>query len=669
MNLYSFNTPLAAVKGIGDQTVLKCEKKGLHSVLDLLLELPLRYEDRSQRTTIAEAPLEQLVTIEVTVKSKSNYYKGRRSIQSAVLTDHTGKLKAMWFNTPYILDKLQEGQKYLFSGKVNQYKTMTQPAVENLAGEHIHTDRLVPIYTSTLGLKPGMVRRVLKRILDDLTTIDDPLVSIDSSVMSLLEALNQVHFPDREEELIVARERLALEELLHVIAISKKIKDSWKHTHAARAIPAPASWPESFVDWLPTLPYELTPGQTAAVKDIITDLQEPYAMNRLLVGDVGSGKTVVAGLAALHTVQSSHSAALIAPTQILAEQHYQTLTSLFPNLPLVLLTSTTKKTKIDTSKPLLVVGTHSVINKITEINPALVIFDEQHRFGVAQRSQQLSITPHTLTMSATPIPRTMLLTLFAHLHLSTLPELPAGRIPTKTWLVPPKKTADAYEWLAKEMQHTGGQAFIVCPFIDPAHTTALENVAAVNQRYEELAPFFEKYSLSVALLHGKQSKTQQAEVMQGIQDGSIKVLVSTPIVEVGVNIPNAHFMVIEGAERFGLASLHQLRGRVGRGGQQGYCLVAPSSAGAAVSERLQAFTKLTNGFELAEIDMRQRGAGDLFGTRQHGFDDLRFADWSNLELIAQAKQLFDQLKKNHEHWAAFGGHWPKATDPTSLAAN
>ena len=292
----------------------------------------------------------------------------------------------------------------------------------------------------------------------------------------------------------------------------------------------------------------------------------------------------------------------------------------------------------------------AVINRLADIQPALIIYDEQHRFGVKQRSQasELPYSPHILTMSATPIPRTLMLTIFAHLQLSTIDELPAGRLPIKTWVIPEKKRQDSYTWIAEELARNQAQAFVVCPFIDPSRTEALENVAAVTDKYQELQEFYQSHSPTpkLALLHGKVAKTEQNQIIDQLRAGESDILVTTPIVEVGIDIPTANIIVIEAAERFGLASLHQLRGRVGRGGQQAYCLLFSRSQKA--HERLEKFSKMTLGSEVAELDLQYRGAGDIFGTEQHGFDELRFASWANVELISQARQIFEQLPTNHD---------------------
>nr|MBP7842750.1 DEAD/DEAH box helicase [Candidatus Woesebacteria bacterium] len=463
---------------------------------------------------------------------------------------------------------------------------------------------------------------------------------------------------------------------------SETIKTYWKNLHSAEIIQlSDPEIPES-------IPFELTQAQKRCVTEILADIKTATPMNRVLIGDVGSGKTVVAGTAASHTIKSGKSVALVAPTKILAEQHYQTLQKIFPDLEVELLTGKTPKPRNASLKsntvdhnsnltPKFYVGTHALINKIDSIQPGLIIYDEQHRFGVQQRSEsaKLQTIPHTLTMSATPIPRSLMLTIFSHLKVSIIDELPKGRIPTKTWVVPEEKRTGAYDWIAKELcsdsktskqtdtDHSDATtsdstklALIVCPFIDPSNHEAFENIASAKETFETIKSEFSKLgkkhkkSFTVALLHGKMKPAEQNKIIADLYDKKIDILVTTPVVEVGVDLPAASIMVIEASQRFGMASLHQLRGRVGRAGQQGYCLLFSSSNSKTAQERLENFSKETNGLKLAELDLKSRGSGDIFGTQQSGLSNLQFASWTNLELIGQAKQIYETLPKD---WKPF----------------
>lgn len=646
--MYSLSDPIAAVKGAGDATVAACEAVGIFTIRDLLLYLPLRYQDFSVQLTTSDFLPGTTGTLEAQVTSVSTSYRGRMVMTRATLKDTAGSLKAMWFNNKFVGSLLQKGESYQFSGTVNDRGFLMQPAVEKISNSHIHTGRLVPIYSTSLKLKQGTLRRLQYTILEELDMGVDPLGSfLDSTAIApLSRSLSQLHYPDTKEAVIAGRQRLALDELLALIITSQKLKAEWRNTTAAFAIPTPAA-----KDLIPdTIPFELTSDQKQAIAEICKDLAQEHPMNRLLVGDVGSGKTVVAGTAAFHTLQVGHSACLVAPTQLLAQQHAQTLAKLFPSLPVAVITG---RQKADTSKPSFFVGTHALLNKLSEINPALLIFDEQHRFGVSHRSftQDLHTQPHILTMSATPIPRSYMLTVFSHLQLSTIKQLPAGRKETKTWLLPENKRKSSYEWIADHLnQNPKDLVVCVCPFIDPSQANSLENVAAVTSYVEHIQKAFPKTPGRIAVLHGRQPATLKEEILTDLYSQKISILVTTPIVEVGVDIPTASIMVIEGAERFGLASLHQLRGRVGRAGQQGYCLLFSTNTRPEENERLKIFSETHDGFTLAELDLKQRGAGNLFGTQQHGFDQLKFADWADMKLIATAQKIAGHLPQN---WVPF----------------
>lgn len=654
--MYTLTTPLTDVKGIGPTLASKLATINLQTVKDFLLWLPLRYEDRSHNVTINQLQPNELVTLQAKVVSKSNFYKGRRSMQNATVEDETGRLKLMWFNNAYIIEKLVRDHEYLFSGKLNDRGIMVQPIVENVSQDTIHTNRLIPLYSAMPAIKQGTLRRILKHILDFLTPPTDIVndLILRNKLPDLSTAFTQLHFPDDVEMVATARERLALEELLSLMEKSKEIKNEWAEQGNAPVIAKSASEV--------TLPFSLTTAQNRVVNEILSDLRDTVPMNRLLLGDVGSGKTVVAGIAAQEMIRAGHSVAFIVPTRILADQHLSTLEILFPDLPRQLVTTSAKKNSFTVSdQPTLYLGTHAIINRLNEIRPGLIIYDEQHRFGVSQRSYRgegdsdtNQKSPHILTMSATPIPRSLMLTIFSHLSLSLIDELPKGRLPVKTWVVPESKREEGLSWINEQLGPSDpatplhalpaatNQALIVCPFIDPSRIEALENVAAVNETYQTIKTALPHRR--VGLLHGRMTKAEQKLVTEKVYLRLIDVLVTTPIVEVGVDLPAAGIIVIEAADRFGLASLHQLRGRVGRAGQQAYCLVFSASKQPAAFERLTKFSHITNGQQLAELDLENRGAGDIFGTQQHGFDQLRFASWTNVELITLARTSFEKLQ-------------------------
>lgn len=659
--MYTLTTPLSHVTGIGRATADLFALNNLHTVKDLLLYLPYRYVDRSEFHDIATAPREEEITLRGTLSGISEFYKNKRKIVRAKLTDETGSITLMWFNATFIKQNLQTNTDYFVSGKISsKYKTITQPTLEKASADTIHTNRLVPIYSTTTGIKPGVMRRLLKRICDDLEFFEDELVGAASTdrsrpidtITPLFSALKQLHFPNDTDAITSARRRIALEELLSIIKTSSKLKASWQGRRASVVLTEKniLSNPTE----LPLLPFTLTNAQLSCTQEILTDLSQPHAMNRLLIGDVGSGKTVVAGIACREVILAGESACFIAPTKILAQQHAETLTKLFPDLTISLVTGVKKRQTQNAASqqqsasqpiPSLYVGTHAVINQLEHINPGLIVYDEQHRFGVTHRSQsqKLSDQPHILTMTATPIPRSLILTLFSHLSLSVIDELPPGRIPTTTWLIPEKKRADGYIWMAEQLKKKNQQALVICPFVDPSRHEALENVSAATEIHTELQTLLKKMDITMGVLHGRQKKNIQENIIKEMYQGKIDLLVTTPIVEVGVDLPQASYIAVEAAERFGLASLHQLRGRVGRAGQESFCLLLTTKSSHQQSERLKLFTKENNGLKLAEADLKHRGSGDMFGVQQHGFSQLKYGSWDDGELIVMAKQLFEHL--------------------------
>ena len=651
--MYSLTTPLETIKGIGPKLFEKLSEQGFFTLKDLLLFLPLRYSDRSEITKITNLEQNKLVTFKAKLKSINGFYRNRRRMDTAVVEDDTGQIKLMWFNNKFSSKSLKKGETYMISGKLNDRGTITQPTMELDKDDAIHTGRLVPLYSNKIDIQQGKLRRILHHITTQLKSSSRIEAKFSKKIVS---AIIQLHFPESEKLIIKALEKLALEELLSLIKTSEEIKTHWKNLKSAEAItPSKPQIPNS-------IPFELTDAQKRSVQEILTDMQSFTPMNRVLIGDVGSGKTVVAGIAARQVLNCGHQVAFVAPTKILAQQHYATLQKLFPEMKIKLVLGGTKKQKSKSSTkkqivPKLYLGTHAVINKLDDINPGLVIYDEQHRFGVKQRSaggqngnattkpvNTNKKTPHTLTMSATPIPRSLMLTIFSHLKVSYIDEMPAGRKTTKTWIVPEKKREFSYEWIRKELtlkqENQTNQtasvtpsklAIIVCPFIDPSDHGAFENVASVKKTYENVKKYFaNKTNLKIGLLHGRMEKEEQEKIINKLYKNKIDILVTTPIVEVGVDLPTASVIIIESADRFGMASLHQLRGRVGRAGQQGYCLLFSESKSSLAKKRLKQFSQETNGLKLAELDLKNRGSGDIFGITQSGFSQLKFADYQPL---------------------------------------
>ena len=663
MKSLALHSPLREIEGIGEAIQSKLEKAGIITIRDFLLTLPLRYEDRREIVTCDQLANSQThdkttVTLLVQPTSFSQQWRGRKSIQRAVVQDETGKIKATWFNAPFVGQSLSnKGRWFFLSGTWNQqYSTLQQATIESASSveETVHTARLVPLYTSTTNISSGWMRRLLSKCLKRLEISESLPVVPKGHRLDLLKSLTQLHFPDSPEEVIAARERIALEELLSLMVRAKKLKQEWVDNTAQHTLNKVAT-KNRLEELLTTLPFELTKGQQEVLTDILTDLSGKTPMNRLLQGDVGSGKTVIALLAAQLLLAEGQTTCIVAPTRILAQQHFETIQTLFPKMTCELVLGGPKKKALHTKNlPQVYVGTHALINQLEQLAPTLIIFDEQQRFGVAQRNAQVvspqqkgGNQPHILTMTATPIPRSLMLTVFSHLSLSVIAEMPKKRKQTITWYIPESKRQGAYTWLAESIKEPNTLALVVCPFIDPSTAESLENVAAAKDMYDKVIEQLPK-NTRVALLHGKQKKDEQQSVIDAAFAGKLDVIVSTPIVEVGVDLPQATIMIIEAAERFGLSSLHQLRGRVGRRGQQGYCLVFSSSKDKNAKERLQLFSKTPEGHKIAELDLANRGAGNLFGVEQHGFDQLRFANWADTQLIAQAQKLFSQLPSTWE---------------------
>lgn len=663
--MYSLDTKLAVVSGVGPKTVAAFQKQDIQTCRDLLLKLPLRYVNRSEIVSIAELSDAQPQSFIATLEKPSSFYKNRRKITSVVAKDETGKVKLTWFNNSFIDKSLKQGCSYMISGTLGKYSTIIHPTLELLKEDSdihnlVHTGRLVPMYSSTLDLQQGKLRRILHAITGALQSTQGGHEALLQ--MPISTALQELHFPSSEDAIVVARERVALEELLSLIKTSEQIRKHWKSLQSAVPISVHAKLVPD------TIPFQLTAAQQRCVQEIMADMSERTPMNRMLIGDVGSGKTVVAGVAAYHTILSGKSAILVAPTKILAEQHYKTLTALFPQIPISFITGKTSKAErkiLEDASPKLVVGTHAVIGSMAQLQAGLVIYDEQHRFGVAQRSKHAATqnTTHSLSMSATPIPRSLMLTIFSHLSMSMIDELPKGRIPTKTWVLGDAKREDSYTWIEKELSADDETlALIVCPFIDPSEHEAFEGIASAKETFALITQRFP--TQTVGLLHGQMKPKQQEEIIAQLYAKQVRILVTTPIVEVGVDLPTATIMVIEAAQRFGMSSLHQLRGRVGRAGQQGYCILFHNAQSKNTQERLANFSRENNGLKLAELDLQSRGSGDIFGTQQSGFSGLQFASWTNAELIGQAKKIYEQLSQQERHFLfdtdGSSGHVPLA---------
>lgn len=645
MNL---TTSLDQIKGVGPRTAAQLAKAGLHTVGDILLFLPRKHEDFTNVSTIADLKPGK-VTIRAHCESITTrpVRRGLR-LTTAVLADDTGKLNAVWFNQPYRTQQLGgSSDEFYFSGEFEynygKYQ-LTNPSAEIAKEMPVQADRLLPVYHSYAGLKSQTVRKVLEELRPLMSVLPETLpesIITREGLMPRAQAVSTMHFPKTLEDVTKARERLAFEELFELLLASQLNKQE-NQKLAGYHIPFEVEVVKQFVA---QLPFALTGAQKRAAWDILQDFEKATPMNRLLQGDVGSGKTVVAGLAARQAASHGYQTALMAPTEILATQHAETLDSLLApfGVKVGLLTSsvkgkarTTLYEQIASGEVDVVVGTHALIQeKVAFHNLGFVVIDEQHRFGVDQRQKLLNksgILPHLLAMTATPIPRSLALTVYGELDVSVLNERPANRLPIKTQIISPVSAAKIYDAVDKEIA-VGRQAYVICSLIEENPDNEVKSVQAEYKRLKN-SVFGHR---SIGLLHGKMKPAEKDEVMQDFKNKKYDILVSTTVVEVGVDVPNATCILIENADRFGLAQLHQLRGRVGRSGYQSYCYLM-MSGNSKPSERLREVEKSNDGFYLAEVDMELRGPGEIYGRMQSGALNLQIATLADTKLIAQAQK-------------------------------
>ena len=691
----SFSKPLTEIKGVGPKIALKLAKLKLHTVKDILYYFPFRYQDFSKISKIADLAENQVATIYGKIEKVSIYRTPRKHmwIVEATISDETGKIKAVWFNQKFLINTLKEGGTANFAGKVSaQGKRLTfqSPMFEMIADkfqETRHTGRLVPIYSQTTGITSKMLRFVLSKVIPLFKDAPEflPQEAVKKfSLPPLAKAFSQIHFPDTIQQAQEAEGRFSFQDLflLQLINASERYFLSKQSAYACDYSPDFVKKLFSYV------PFELTLTQKKSLYEILEDLKKPHPTSRLLQGDVGSGKTIVAAIASLVVADNQKQSVFMAPTEVLARQHYETFKKYFQEFPggIALLTSaqssvfygdgletlTTKKeliSQIKFGRIKIIIGTHAVIQKgVVFKNPAFIVVDEQHRFGVRQRAQlvlQKEFLPHFLSMSATPIPRTLALAAFGDLDLSIINELPKNRKPIITKAVTPINRQKAYDFIAQQIK-SGRQAFVICPRIEPADPDSpltgrqlfqLE-VKSVKQEYEKLSKkIFPR--LRIAMLHGKMKSAEKQKIMRDFKDVKHDILVSTSVVEVGVDVPNATIMMIEGSEHFGLSQLYQFRGRVGRGQYQSFCFLFSDISSRSTNARMKALVNAKNGFELAEIDLKLRGPGQFLGQEQAGMPDLAMKAIQNPELVKAARESAfqiiqeDPLLENHPYLAAY----------------
>ncbi|MFH0749848.1 MAG: ATP-dependent DNA helicase RecG [Candidatus Gottesmanbacteria bacterium] len=661
----SSSSPVQYVPRIGPAMAKKLEHLGILTVRDLLYHTPFRYNDFSNTTHITSLHPGMTASVNGVVKQIKNIFtKTGKKIQEAVVTDDTGSISVIWFNQLYLPKIIHADDAISLSGTVGFFGNklaIESPEYELITPDkpHLHTGRVVPIYPETAGITSKWLRSRIYFLLTEYDSLVHEylpeVIRKEYTLPPLEEAMRTVHFPSTVKEGEFAERRLAFDEIVLMQCMSFEQKRIWEETKRAFAFSITQNIKDEFIN---SLPFCLTNDQTTALNAILHDLSKTIPMNRLLEGDVGSGKTVVAAAAMLAASKNGYQSILMAPTQILADQHYKTISSLLTprGITVELIVGGTKQDISKQKKTDIIIGTHALLEQSVNFSHVgLIVIDEQQRFGVYQRALLRSkspsdMTPHLLTMTATPIPRTLALTMYGNLSLSTLKEMPIGRLPIKTWVVAAQKRESAYTWIEKEIKAHNSQAFIICPFIEESES--IISVKAATKEFEYLKTHIFT-DLSVQLLHGRMKQTDKTNLLDDFRSGKTNVLVSTPVVEVGIDIPNATIMMIEGAERFGLSQLHQLRGRVGRGDKQSYCLLFTETGDEKTTNRLKILETIHNGPELAEHDMRIRGQGDLFGSRQHGIPAMVYSALADDQILNDSREVVARLTTSDPTFISF----------------
>lgn len=681
-------TLISKLAGIGDYYSHKLKRLEIKTVEDLIYHFPFRYDDFSQVSAIGEIrEIGEKTSIRGVVWDIRNIRtRSGKFITRVTITDDSGTIDVIWFNQPYLTKTIKPGTQISLAGKIEidgrRYKMLSPsyeiirnqaiPGVQSYShprrdqsredqGETLHTGRLVPVYPETEGVTSKWLRTKIAKFLPEYLETQEDFLPEDiikrQNLKSLNWALSKIHFPENLEEIKTARDRLSFDELFLTQFIAQQRKKDWQ---SKRHAPKMEIDKEKITEFVGNLPFKLTNAQSRTIREILTDLSKSTPANRLLEGDVGSGKTVVAAIAAYVSFLNGFETLIAAPTEILAFQHEKTLDQLLSPYGIKVGIWTGSKKQ----KGVVTCGTHALLSSFKpEKQVGFVTVDEQHRFGVAQRAKLFlqdskKLSPHLLTMTATPIPRTLALTLYGDLDLSVLDEMPLGRLIIATFVVPNHKRNDAYKFIEKQINE-GRQAFIITPFVEPSET--MQSVKAATQEFEKLKTIFSKRGTNpevqtyghprgvrgrgvrLGLLHGRLKSKDKEKIIDDFKGGKIDILVTTPVVEVGIDVPNATVMMIESAERFGLAQLHQLRGRVGRSIHKSYCLLFTDSQSEMSIKRLKSMEKVHVGFELAEIDLKMRGPGEIFGLRQSGFTQLKIADITDEVLISRAQNEATRL--------------------------
>ncbi len=668
--------PVESLKGVGPTIAVKLAVLGVHTVQDLIQYFPRRYDDYSVMTPIVKIK-PGAVSIKAGVKQvKGRYVRRGMHITEAVASDDTGNVRLVWFNQPYRENAIKKNQEYFISGTFELSAgrlAIMNPAMELASDFPVNTARIIPIYRETKGLNSGVIRKLIAGLRHNIDNMPETMpaeIIENNRLMSHARAVANMHFPVSGAVLTEAKRRLGFEEIF-ALTLASLLNRQANQKESALAIQFDEKLARQFVAGLP---FDLTNSQRKVIWQIYQDLQKPVPMNRLVEGDVGSGKTVVAAMAALMVMAKDYQVALMAPTELLARQHGESLHTMMAaigkhqNISLLLGSMKPAEKKrahqaIASGKAKFIIGTHALISEKVDMHKlGLIIVDEQHRFGVDQRAKlqkKAGHMPHVLSMTATPIPRSLALTLYGELDISLLEDMPGGRLPIITKVVSPNSRLQMYRAIDKELA-AGRQMFVVCPII--AESEVL-NVLSAERVYEGLAQKVFKHR-RVGLMHGKMKTEEKEAIMEQFLAGKLDILVSTTVIEVGVHVPNATVMLVEGAERFGLAQLHQLRGRVGRSTQQGFCYLVMSDS-KAPTKRLRAIEQSNDGFRLAELDLEIRGPGAIYGAAQSGQLDLRVAKLSDIRLITVARSSAQTFLESKEKLSKYPG---LATNVQSLRA-
>lgn len=664
--MFSLNSPISDISGIGKFLAKRFANIGIETVRDLIFCYPFRYEDYGEVVDIGELKEGDTATVLATVDLVSNRRSSRKRkmLTEAIVSDSSGSIKVIWFNQPWIGKSLRQGDKIYISGKVSgdMFNIYFNSPIYEKYSQGSKPMGIVPVYSTTEGLSQKQIRTVIRSVAHLLDYIEDYLpqdVIKKEEFMGLKEALYAIHFPASMASLDEARKRLSFDELFLMQLWSQIIK---KENNSQQAFEM-KFFEAEIKEFISKLDFQLTLDQKRAAWEIIKDMMKSYPMNRLLNGDVGSGKTVVAALGIYHSYLNDFQSVIMVPTEILAFQHYSSLSKIFTGtkVNIGLLTRTQKlfnNKKLSKNKFInecqkgnidLIVGTHALIQEgIGFSRLGLAIVDEQHRFGVEQRHKLLKMaysgqvkdnySPHFLSLTATPIPRSLALVMYGDLDLSLIKQMPKGRKRTITRIVPPEKRKDAYKFIDDQIK-SGRQVFVICPLIDPSDKLG---VRSVTEEFEKLDKFIFPH-IPVGILHGRMKSEEKEEIMRKFSNNELKILVSTSVVEVGVDIPNASVMMIEGSDRFGLAQLHQFRGRVGRGEFQSYCFLFSDVDDIKSIQRLRYLEECSDGFDLANRDLELRGSGAVYGYQQSGFSDFKIADINDLEQIKKARNIAQEL--------------------------